>query len=164
MNLDAYHPVARAIVSRLEARSCWHEVYTHVPVRTSEEAVRVRPGFTMSQGAKALIVRVRRTHERFFVMLVVPGDRKFDKTKVLRVFDGRDIRFATAEEVGEITNGVVPGGVPPWGNLFALPVVADPQVFQNEIIAFNAGDRRVTVIMRSEDYRDLVKPQVTEIV
>jgi Ala-tRNA(Pro) deacylase len=58
---------------------------------------------------------------------------------------------------------VEPGGVPPFGNLFDLGVIADQELFGNEKIVFNAGDRRFSVAMKSEDYRQLANPVVASI-
>jgi hypothetical protein len=66
--------------------------------------------------------------------------------------------------VGGLTGGILPGGVPPFGNLFNLPVIADPALFENEKIIFNAGDRRFSVAMRAADYKRIVKPEVVEII
>jgi len=156
-----YHPVTQQIVQFIREANCWYQTFEHQPVRTSEEAAAVRKGFTLAQGAKALIVRIKRSQQdKEFVMLVVPGDKKFDKVKVQQVLDTKDIRFATTEEVSEITNGIEPGGVPPWGNLFNLRVIVDQGVFEHDTLIFNAGDQRFSVAMKSTDYRRLVKPQV----
>jgi prolyl-tRNA editing enzyme YbaK/EbsC (Cys-tRNA(Pro) deacylase) len=93
-------------------------------------------------------------------MLVCPGDKRFDNEKVKQIFNAKDVRFATEEEVAEITSGVQPGGVPPFGNLFDLEVVVDPRLLQNEKIVFNAGDRRFSVAMKSSDYVTLVQPKI----
>ena len=99
-----------------------------------------------------------------FAMLVLPGHQRFDAAKARRVLEAGDIRFAQENEVSEITGGVLPGGVPPFGNLFDIPVYADAHVFDNERIIFNAGDRRVSVAMKSEDYLSIVKPRVVELI
>ena len=93
-------------------------------------------------------------------MVVVPGDRQFDKNKLKTETGYEDMRFATPEEVNELTNGIIPGGVPPWGNLFHLPVFADLAIFENQKIIFNAGDRRVSIAMYAKDYQRLVAPVV----
>ena len=152
------------IIELLESGGYWFETFEHEPVRTSEEAGKVRTGYSLAQGAKAMIVRVKKsTTDKSFVMLVLPGDRRFDFAKVKRLFEARDIRFATEEEVIELTGGVLPGGVPPFGNLFDLPVVADPLLFENEKIVFNAGDRCFSVAMKSADYQKIVGPRVSDI-
>ncbi len=160
-----YHEVVSKILALLKNGGYWHETFEHEPVRTSEEAAKVRTGYSLAQGAKAMIVRVKKSEkEKFFAMLVLPGDKRFDIGKVKTYFGARDIRFATEEEVKTITGGVVPGGVPPFGNLFDLPVVADPTLFENEKIIFNAGDRSFSIAMKSEDYKKMVGPRVEQII
>lgn len=160
-----YHPVTKQITDLLKKNNCWFETFEHEPVQTSEEAAKVRTGYTLSQGAKAIIVRVKISNsEKKFVMLVMPGDKRFDNDKVKTIFGAKDIRFATVEEVVSLTGGVQTGGVPPFGNLFGLEVFADCKLFENEKIVFNAGDRRFSVAMRVEDYKTLVNPKIESIV
>lgn len=160
-----YHQTVSRIVDFLKKNSLEFETFEHEPVRTSEEAAQVRSGYTISQGAKALIVRIKRTNiEKKFVMLVVPGDCRFDPNKVKTLFGAKDIRFATEEEVFKITDGIIPGGVPPFGNLFDLQTVVDPSLFTNKKMIFNAGDRRFSIGMKTDDYQTLTQPQVAQIV
>lgn len=166
MEIDQkYHPVVLKIVELLEKNNCWFEVFEHEPVRTSEEAAKIRHGYDLHQGAKALIVRVKISNtEKKFAMLVCPGNSRFDNDKVKQYFGAKDIRFATEEEVSTITSGVQPGGVPPFGNLFELEVVVDPTLLHNEKIIFNAGDRSFSIGMKSADYVTIVSPKVENIV
>ena len=159
-----FHPVAEQIETILKERSVWYERFEHEPVRTSEEAASVRDNYTIAQGAKALIVRIKKNGEKSFVMIVLPGNSRFDSKKARTALSTKDIRFASPEEVAEITNGIVPGGVPPWGQLFDLPVFAERSVFDNDRIIFNAGDKRVSIGMRSEDYEKIVKPVIVSVV
>lgn len=160
-----YHPTVEKIKSLLDANSCWYETFEHEPVRTSEEASKVRTGYSVSQGAKALICKVKEAGKgKRFVMFVLPGDKRFDAEKIKSNLGFSDIRFATEAEVSEITSGVQPGGVPPFGNLFNLEVFAEEALLKNEKIVFNAGDRSYSIAMRAEDYIKLVNPKVTSIV
>jgi prolyl-tRNA editing enzyme YbaK/EbsC (Cys-tRNA(Pro) deacylase) len=157
--MNKYHPVTEKIASLLRERGVWFETFEHEPVRTSEEAAAVRPEYSISQGSKALIVRMKKGSEKFFAMVVVPGDKKFDVKKLKATFGLSDLRFATEAEVGEITGGVLPGGVPPFGNIFGLTVYADEGVFINEKIIFNAGDRSFSIGMYAKDYDSIVQPK-----
>lgn len=160
VSVSEYHPVVTRIVELLETDGCWFETFQHEPVRTSEEAAALRPGYGLKQGAKAIILRVKRSKkDKFFVMLVFPADCKFDSKKVKRYFQARDVRFASADEVSELTGGVLPGAVPPFGNLLNLPLYAAPELFENERIVFNAGDRRFSLAMKAADYGRLAQPQ-----
>ena len=148
---EPIHPVADKIETILREGGFWYERFLHEPVRTSEEAARVRPEYVQHQGTKALIVSVKEIGadplcNKRFIMLV--------KSEI----GYTDVRFAREDEVAQIT-----GGVPPFGNLFGLPVYADTAVFNNEKIIFNAGDRRVSIGMKSTDYRALVAPKVAQI-
>lgn len=158
------HPISQKIIELLKQHNCWYEAFEHEPVRTSEEAALLRPEYSLRQGAKALIVRAKISGEgKKFVMLVMPADQKFDSGKAKRVLRSKDTRFATEEEVEQITDGVKPGGVPPFGNLFGLQVVTDPRLYKSEKIIFNAG-RTCSIAMKSADYKQLVAPLVAEIV
>ena len=157
--------MVKAIEDLLTQNGCWYETFEHEEVRTSEEAAKLRTGYTIKQGAKALIVKIKQPGGiKKFVMVVIPGDKRFDNVKSKDVLQAKEIRFATEEEVIEITNGVRPGGVPPFGNLFGLEVYVDPSLLQNEKIVFNAGDRRFSIGIKSQDYKKLVDPKIVEIV
>lgn len=155
-----YHPTVNKIINLLKENNCWFETFEHEPVRTSEEAAQVRTGYSIHQGAKAMIIKATIDNQGKFVMLVYPADKKFDSKKVKNILGVSDLRFATEQEVLEITGGVQLGGVPPFGNLFNLEVYADPSLFENEKIIFNAGDKRFSIAMKSKDYQKIVKPQI----
>lgn len=151
----------RRILALLDAEDCWYETFEHEAVRTSEQAAATRPGYGLHQGAKAIILRVKRSkRDKRFVMLVFPADKRFDSRAVKAHFSAQDIRFASEDEVRSLTGGVVPGGVPPFGNCFDLPVYAAPELFDQERIVFNAGDRRFSLAMYAADYRRLAQPEV----
>lgn len=155
-----YHPVVKQITDLLMSHSLWFETFTHEPVTTSEEAAKTRPGYTLEQGAKALIVKLeKRSKETEFCMLVLPAHLKLDSKKVKKALDVKNIRFASEEEILTLTHGVQRGAIPPFGNLFGIKVYVDPLLFANEKIVFNAGDRRFSVAMKSQDFKTLV-PQV----
>ena len=102
-----YHPVAGKIKNLLSAGEYWFETFEHEEVRTSEEAAKIRSGYTLHQGAKAIIVRVKISEgNKRFVMLVFPADLRFDNGKVKDFFKAKDIRFANPQEIKTVTGGV----------------------------------------------------------
>lgn len=105
-----YHKVTSQITELLKSHNLWLETFEHEPVRTSEKAAKIRTGYSLHQGAKAMIVRVKITNTyKRFVMLVVPGDLRFNNDKVKQVYNAKDIRFATEEEVTTLTDGIQSG-------------------------------------------------------
>lgn len=154
-----YHPTVEKIKTLLTEHGCWFETFEHEPVRTSEEAAQIRNGYTIQQGAKSIIARAKESGKgKRFVMFVLPGDKRFDAAAIAQQFNLTDIRFATEAEVAELTGGIVPGGVPPFGNLFGLEVYVDTSLLVNEKIVFNAGDRSYSIGMKSKDYTEIVQP------
>jgi len=55
------------------------------------------------------------------------------------------------------------GAMPPFGNLFNLPVCVDQTLASDEEIIFNAGNHTQTVRMKYADFARLVKPQVVSV-
>jgi len=158
-----YHPVTTQIVSLLKQNSLWFETFEHEAVRTSEDAAKVRHGYTLEQGAKALIMRMKANGQREFIMFVMPAHLRLDSKKAKLYLQTKDLRFATEDEISRITSGVLVGGVPPFGNIFSIKTIVDPALFLNEKIVFNAGDRRYSVAMLSQDYKNIVNPAVAGI-
>jgi Ala-tRNA(Pro) deacylase len=142
------------VVNRLKEHGIAFRVLRHEPVYSSEEAARIR-GTPLASGAKALICK----GEDRFVMFVVPADRKLDSHAVRRAKGWRKLRFATREEVLELT-GLAPGSIPPFGSLFGLPTLCDERLGDNEVINFNAGDHSISVSMRYSDYVLAEKPEL----
>lgn len=160
-----YHKAVSEIKELLTRNNCLFDYFEHEPVTTSEQAAQVRTGYTLKQGAKALIIRyVDENKTATFTMLVIPGDKRLNNAKVKKLLNTKDMRFANAEEIDKVTSGVKIGGIPPFGNLFGLQVYVDKSVFENEKIIFNAGDQRVSIGMRSGDYTKLVQPQLADII
>jgi len=160
-----YHPAVEKIKNLLIENEVAFESFEHEAVRTSEEAAKVRTGYSIQQGAKALIVRAKITNQdKRFVMVVVPGDKSFDNQKLKNLLGAKDIRFATETEVGQLTDGVQPGGVPPFGNLFRLKVYANKSLVNQQKIIFNAGDKRYSIGMSSQDYIHVVQPHISDLI
>jgi prolyl-tRNA editing enzyme YbaK/EbsC (Cys-tRNA(Pro) deacylase) len=127
----------------------------HEPTRTSEESARAR-GEEMRVGGKALLIKV----DNDFRLFVLSADRKLDSGAIKARFSAKKTRFATPEELLEMT-GLVPGSVPPFGApILPFPLYADESVFENDRIAFNAGSLTGSIIMPIADYRRLAQPDV----
>jgi len=160
-----YHKIVYEIKELLEKNDIQYKFFEHEPVRTSEEALKQYPQFTLSQGAKAIILRVKQKDgERSFIMAVFPGDKRLSDKKMKKILGAKGITFATKEESDKITEGIEFGGVPPFGNLFGLDVYVDKTLLDNDEIIFNCGDRRASIAMKAQDYINLVQPTLESFV
>lgn len=127
----------------------------HAPTRTSEESALAR-GEELRIGGKALLIKV----DAEFRLFVLSADRKLDSAAIRTRFQAKKTRFASAEELLQMT-GLVPGSVPPFGApILPFPLYTDPSVFENQRIAFNAGSLTDSIVMTIDDYRRLANPEV----
>lgn len=154
------HPIVQKIQDVLTEASLPYEYMEHESGVSSEEMAKIRGDkYSLSEGTKALIVKT----EQGFLQVIIPGDKKFSNAKLRRLLGVKEIRFASSEELSDITEGILPGAVPPFGNLFNLTVYADEGVFRNKQIVFNCGERTASIAMASSDYQQLVQPHIVDI-
>src|SRR5215831_17498679 len=142
--------MAATVFERLETwlrgKGVAFTVLRHEPVFTSEQAAAVR-GTSLASGAKALVLKAGDD----FLLAVLPADRKLDSKKAREALGVKSMRFATREEVEQLT-GLQPGSIPPFGSLFGLKTYCDPALSNNTSINFNAGDHAISVQMPYAEY------------
>ena len=153
------HPIVNTIRSLLDKYAVPYQYMEHEAGKTSEEMAVIRKDFSLSEGAKALVLMT----DNRFIQVVVPGDKKFNNGKLKKITNAKNIRFANPEELNTLTKGILPGAVPPFGNLFGIPVYADKKLFLNEQIVFNCGERTASISMQSDDYKKIVEPTIDDI-
>ena len=129
----------------------------HPPTRTSEESAAAR-GESMEIGGKAILMKIGDQ----FRVLVLPAIMKIKSSSIRKFFGIKQMRFATREELSELT-GVVPGCMPPFGNpIFPLELYVDSSFQEQDKIAFNAGKLTVSHILAFDDYQRIAKPTFFE--
>ena len=128
----------------------------HQPTFTSEESARAR-GEELRVGGKALLMR----GDANFALFVLPADRKVDSGAIRRELGLGKLRFASREELVELT-GLVPGSVPPFGPpILPFPLYVDVAIESNDRIAFNAGSLMDSMILPIADYLRVARPTKT---
>ena len=152
--------VVKSIRDLLDRENVDYDYLEHAEAVSAEAVAELRPGYTLGEGSKALMVSAGGE----VVQLVIPGDKKFSNSKVRKLLGVQQLRFLTEEELGDVTGGVLPGGTPPFGNLFGIRVYADEGVVSRDRMIFSAGLRSVSIGVRVEDYVRLVNPTVADIV
>lgn len=144
------------VIAKLKEAGVPYETLAHEPMGKSEEVARLR-GVDLHSGAKALVVRGRKTNTPY--LLILPADLKLDGTNVKALL-GEAVDFA--KDVVELT-GCVPGSVPPLGSLFNIRTVVDPRLGENERINYNAGSLTDSINMRYDDWIKAEKPEIATI-
>ena len=126
----------------------------HDPTPTSEDSARAR-GESLRVGGKALVLKVGAE----FKLFVLPADRRFDSGAVKKQMATKKLRFASADELLELT-GLVPGSVPPFGHpILPLPLICDEAIRENDRIAFNAGSLTISFVLPMDEYLRVAQPE-----
>ncbi|MFN7958342.1 MAG: YbaK/EbsC family protein [Holophagaceae bacterium] len=108
--------------------------------------------------AKTVVVDLDGQH----VLAVLPADRKVDLERLRRATDSYHADLAQEWEFARDFPGCEPGAMPPFGNLFGLPVYVESHLAEDAEIAFNAGTHTEVVRMAYKDFERLVQPTVVE--
>jgi Ala-tRNA(Pro) deacylase len=128
----------------------------HQAVRTAQEAADAR-GCSVEIGAKSIVMKT----DDVFRLFVLSGASALRSRLVRKHLGVRRTRFATPEELVELTNGVEPGAVPPFGRpILPFEVFVDPGLLEHEQVAFTPGVHTVSILMRSDDWLRIAQPEV----
>ncbi len=133
-------------------RVAYREVH-HAPVRTVEEAAAAR-GEPAEIGGKSIVLKV----DRQFHLFVLSGALQLRSFLIRKQLGARRTRFATEDELLEMT-GLVPGCIPPFGPpILPFDVYVDLSILANDRIAFTAGSPTDSIIMARDDWQRIVHP------
>jgi Ala-tRNA(Pro) deacylase len=146
-------PVSEKLAHFLDQQHVSYVTIPHPRVYTAQEIAASLhvPG---QEVAKTVIVR---GDEKLF-MAVLPATRRVDAALLRKVLGVQHIRFATEAEFEGVFPECEVGAMPPFGNLYQIPVVVDESLRKDREIVFNAGSHSETVKMGFDQFVDLVKP------
>lgn len=148
-------PTLHAIRDLLDREGISYREVRHEPTHSSEESARAR-GEDIRVGGKALLIKCGKE----FKLFVLSAALKLDSAAIKRYFGTKRTRFASPDELHELT-GLVPGCVPPFGRpILPLDLFVDESIVSNERIAFNAGSLTDSIIMSVDDYMRVASPGV----
>lgn len=140
----------------LDSKGLPYEVISHPTVYSSIAEARAL-GIDADEVAKVLVVTLHGQNS----IVVVPGAHKLDSKKMRHFFGHRHARLATEEEMQRDFPDFELGAIPPFGELFNIPVYIDKRLLDHETVVFNAGSHAESIKMKVQD---LVKAANAEIV
>jgi Ala-tRNA(Pro) deacylase len=122
--------------------------------------VAARAGVPCAQMAKPVLVKI----DGALAMAVVPADARVDLVR-LRTLTGADSAvLATEAEFGTRFPECELGAMPPFGNLYGLPLYVDQRLADDDALCFNAGSHTDLIRMRTQDFERLANPVVADLV
>ena len=109
--------------------------------------------------AKTVIMKI----DNQMCMVVLPGDMQIDMGLLKMATGAKHIRLATEVEFKDLFENLEVGAMPPFGNLYDMPVYVAEALKEDIFIAFNAGTHSLLIQMKYADFERLVQPTVMKI-
>ena len=146
---------AQQLKSFLDSNHVKYKTISHSPEYTAQEIAASAhiPGKDL---AKTVIVKV----DGEFAMAVLPATRHLSLSRLRKAAGAGDAEIASEDEFEKLFPDCELGAMPPFGNLYDMPVYAAEQLTEDETIAFNAGSHSELVQLAYEDFDKLVHPKV----
>ena len=109
--------------------------------------------------AKTVIVKI----DGILAMAVVPASMHVDLDRLKTLTGAQTVEIATEREFKDAFPDCETGAMPPFGNLYDMPVYADASLAENEEITFSAGTHRELMRMHWNDMARLVNPTIDQL-
>jgi osmotically-inducible protein OsmY/prolyl-tRNA editing enzyme YbaK/EbsC (Cys-tRNA(Pro) deacylase) len=97
------------------------------------------------------------------IMVVLPANHRADLAKVRAALGASELWLAKEHDFAHVFPDCELGAMPPFGNLYDLPVYVDATLTEQPSIVFQAGTHTETMRIRYADFARLVKPTVLDI-
>lgn len=139
--LDTNHIYYSTIVHPTSYTAQGTAAYAHVPG---------------NEMAKTVMVRV----DTQLAMAVLPASAQMDLAAFKKLTRAKSICLAAESEFELRFPDCDLGAMPPFGNLYGVPVYVEERLAEDEEIAFNAGSHNELARMKYEDFERVVNPIV----
>jgi Ala-tRNA(Pro) deacylase len=93
-------------------------------------------------------------------MAVLPASNHVDLTALKAAAGGKKIALASETDFRDKFPECDVGAMPPFGQLYGIPVCVDESLTRDKEIAFNAGTHHELIRLPYEDFAKLVQPTV----
>ncbi|CZH37033.1 TPA: deacylase [Legionella pneumophila subsp. pneumophila] len=125
----------------------------HSPEYTAQE-IAASVHVSGKQLAKTVIIKM----DGRLAMVVLPASDHITFMKLKEAIGASDLELATESEFeGKFAECDV-GAMPPFGNLYGLPVLVSTKLSAQDNILFNAGSHSELMQLSFSDFEKLVKP------
>lgn len=139
----------------LDAQHVKYSVLTHSTAYTAPEIASLAH-IRGQEFAKTVIVKI----DDRIAMAVLPASRHVDLSLLRTAAKAKTIRLVPEGEFHDLFPGCETGAMPPFGNLYDIPVFVDESLTKDHEIAFNAGTHSELIRMSYADFARLIQPTV----
>lgn len=145
----------RQLTSYLEANRVRYMAHNHCPTFTAQETAEATH-ISGKEMAKPIIIEVAGKH----LMVVTAASERINFNRLSDALGGEKVRLCHEDEFEDDFPLCETGSMPPFGNLYNMPVILSAYLACQESISFNAGSHTEVVQMDMIDYCTLTRPRV----
>jgi Ala-tRNA(Pro) deacylase len=142
----------------LDQKGIHYTLQTHVTAYTAAGVASVAH-VKGKEMAKTVMVLV----DDRLIMLVVPASTHIRLKQVKYALKARQVFLASEADFAHVFPDCEVGAMPPFGNLYGVPIFVDEALTRDKEIVFNAGNHREIMKMSYADYARVVTPQVVSV-
>ncbi|MFI5357232.1 MAG: aminoacyl-tRNA deacylase [Opitutales bacterium] len=150
---------AKKVRAFLDSRGVKYVTIRHSPAVTAAE-VAASAHVAGRDFAKTVVMWVG----GHLAMVVLPSSRRIVLHDLREMLESPEARLATETEFRDQFPDCEVGAMPPFGNLYGLPVYVSASLSTEPDIAFNAGTHTEIIKMAYADFEALVQPKVIEFI
>lgn len=141
----------------LDENQVKYVVITHSKAYTSQ-AIAETAHISGNELAKTVVLK----KDGELCMAVLPASKQVSLSAFAKATNSKDVTLAGENEFKDRFPDCEVGAMPPFGNLYGLPVYADTSLARDKEIAFNAGSHLELIKLTYSDFERLVKPRVID--
>ena len=143
------------VTKLLDLKKIPYEHRVHPTALTAQQVAAAEriPGTVV---AKTVVVKA----DNKFVMAVLPASARVDLPALRGTLRANELRLAKEAEFYDLFPDSELGAMPPFGNLYGLPVYADESLAMDRAILFNAGTHQDAIRMSYRNFARLAEPKI----
>lgn len=147
--------LGRRFTDLLETQHIPYSLITHQKAFTARQ-IAAQSHVAPQELAKSVIVKL----DNELAMVVLPASHHVNIAALATATGAGTARLAHESDFKRCFPDCEVGAMPPFGNLYNIPVIVDESLTKDKEIAFNCGSHEELLRMSYEDFAKLVKPKV----
>jgi Ala-tRNA(Pro) deacylase len=139
----------------LDSHHVKYVVVGHSPAYTAQEIASLAH-VSGKEMAKTVMVKI----DGKMAMAVLPASYNVDLENLRQGLGAARVELAHEWEFKHLFPDCEVGAMPPFGNLYNMPVFVAEELTKDKEIAFNSGTLTELFMMEYKDFKELVRPKV----
>ena len=146
---------ANRLFKFLDEKEIKYVILKHSPAYTAQ-GVAASAHISGREMIKTVMVKL----DGKMAMAILPASENVNFSKLKKIANAEEADLASEAEFQDLFPNCEVGTMPPFGNLYDIPVYSDVHLAEDEEVAFSAGSHGQVVRMAYVDFERLVQPEI----